>query len=68
MYVPLFTHAMESLGLLCVGVRVFTAATLPLQRGLSSSDALIHARTEKREIKATRGRLEEQGKGVFIVL
>lgn len=63
--VPLFTHAMESLGLLCVGVSVFAAATLPSRRGQNCVDVLTHARRGKRVVKGTRGRVEKQRGGVF---
>lgn len=66
--VPLFTHAMESLGLLCVGVRVLAAATLPPRRGPTSTDVFSRARRGERAVEGIRGRLHEQRKGVFSVL
>ena len=56
---------MESLGLLCLGVRVLATATLPPEPAQYLGDVLIQATGEQNLVEGRRGRLQGQGKVAF---
>ncbi|MPC37558.1 hypothetical protein E2C01_031044 [Portunus trituberculatus] len=56
---------MESLGLLCLGVRVLATATLSPRPAQHLGDVLIQATGEQEVVEGRRGRLQGQGNAVF---